>query len=524
MSRKPNLLFVMADQLRADYLGCTGHPTIRTPNIERLAARGMTFTRAFAQAPVCCGSRMSFYTGRYAFTHGATGNYMPIRIDERTIADYLRPLGYRTGLVGRSDVWLDEDALAHLGATEGLPTWARLTEGGFEPFGRDEGLHPDPVADPNLTYNQWLRDRGYQAENPWQAFANSAEGDNGEVLSGWHMRNAGRPTRVREEHSETAYTTDRAIDYLSGVGDGPWCLHVSYIKPHWPYLAPAPYHAMYGPDDVIPANRSAGERIDPNPVLAAFMDHRESRAFSREEVRRTVIPTYMGLISQLDQHIGRLIDFIEQKGWLDDTVIVLTSDHGDYLGDHWLGDKEMLHEEAIRIPLVIADPNPACDTTRGSIESRLVEAIDVLPTFIELAGQSDPPDRLEGRSLTPFLRGDPVGKWRDAAFADLDFALRPARAALDLGVREARGFMVRTERWKYMKFIRHPPALFDLYEDPHELIDLGRSPDHERAQRDMDAILLEWLCRRKLSITRTDAEIDKLTGTDEEFGYLIGHW
>ena len=128
------------------------------------------------------------------------------------------------------------------------------------------------------------------------------------------MRNARLPAAVKEEHSETAYMTNRAMDFIGEAGDQPWCLHLSYIKPHWPYIAPAPYHDMYGPADMLPANRSEAERADPHPVYAAFMRHEESENFARQEVREAVIPAYMGLIEQVDDHLGRLWAFLEERG------------------------------------------------------------------------------------------------------------------------------------------------------------------------------------------------------------------
>ena len=118
----------------------------------------------------------------------------------------------------------------------------------------------------DLPYNVYLRDLGYDADNPWHDYADAAAGEDGEILSGWLMRNAPKPARVKEEHSETAYMTDRAIQLSTEVSDAQWCLHLSYIKPHWPYIAPAPYHAMYGAGDIIPVNRSARERKNPHPV------------------------------------------------------------------------------------------------------------------------------------------------------------------------------------------------------------------------------------------------------------------
>ncbi|BAT57712.1 arylsulfatase [Variibacter gotjawalensis] len=519
---KPNILFIMADQLRWDYLGCNGHPHIKTPVIDALAKRGVNFTRTFIQAPVCGGSRMSFYTGRYAESHGAGYNGYPLRIDEKTMGDYLRPLGMRVALVGKTHMTVDNEGMARLGIDPNSDVGVQVAQCGFEPYERDDGLHPDQSVDPNLAYNKWLRQLGYRSDNPWHDFANSVEGDNGEVLSGWAMRNVGRPARVKEEHSETAYMTDRAISFIDEA-DGPWCLHVSYIKPHWPYVAPAPYHDMYSARDVIPANRSDAEKASPHPVVAAFMAHDESVNFSRDEVRELVIPAYMGLISQFDHHVGRLVAHLEKRGIADNTIIVVTSDHGDYLGDHWLGEKDLFHEEIVRIPMIVVDPRPSANATRGSKVDALVEAIDLAPTFLDWAGGEAEPHRLEGRSVAPLARGE-TPPWRDAAFCDSDFAPRHARRTLGLQPDQARAYMVRTERWKYVFYEEYPPQLFDLVTDPQELTDLVPGGKHESVLIEMEQRLFAWFRSLRSRVGISDAEIERRTGSAKKRGYLFGVW
>ena len=366
MPDRKNILFIMADQLRSDYLACNGHPTIKTPNIDALAAKGVNFTNAFCQSAVCGPSRMSFYTGRYMFTHGGTWNNIPVRVDEKTMGDYLRPYGYRVGIVGKTHFKPDITGMKELGISVDSDLGVLLSECGFEPWERDDGLHPDQSLDPDLSYNRYLRENGYSGENLWHTVANSAEGLGGEVLSGWSMRNVQYPARVDKKHSETAFMTDRAMQVIEELDDNPWCLHLSYIKPHWPYMAPDPYHALYSTEDIIPAIRSDRELLDRHPVVSAFGYHEESINFSRDECRKRVIPAYMGLISELDFHIGRLIDFLKIRGDLDNTVIVLTSDHGDYLGDHWLGEKELFYESAIRIPLIIVKTDKGTKITCGT--------------------------------------------------------------------------------------------------------------------------------------------------------------
>ena len=339
MGQVRNILFIMCDQLRADYLGCNGHPTQRTPHIDALAQRGVNFSGAYCQAPVCGPSRMSFYTGRYMYSHGSTYNSVPLRIGEPTLGDHLRPLGVRTGLIGKTHMKADTEGMARLGLKPDASQEAILArECGFEPWERDDGLHPDKAVSQDLAYNHYLRSLGYEGDNPWHSYANSAEGPHGEILSGWMMRNAHLPARVKKEHSETAYMTNRAMETIRRLGDQPWCMHLSYIKPHWPYMAPAPYHRLYTQDDIVLPIRSNSELEAPHPVIEAFMQHEESTNFSIDKIRERVIPTYMGLITEIDDHIGRLMDFLEREGRLEDTLFVFTSDHADYLVEHWLGE------------------------------------------------------------------------------------------------------------------------------------------------------------------------------------------
>jgi arylsulfatase A-like enzyme len=405
------------------------------------------------------------------------------------------------------------------------PLGVLVSQCGFEPYERDDGLHPDQSADPNLAYNRYLRARGYVSENPWHDFANSVAGPNGEVLSGWYMRHAHLPARVAEADSETAYMTNRAMECIREAGARPWCLHLSYIKPHWPYIAPSPYRDMYGAQHVVSARRHAAERNQPHPVVAAFMRHEESRSFQRDEVRNHVIPAYMALVKQIDDHLGRLVQFLEAQGRLADTMIVLTSDHGDYLGDHWLGEKELFHEASVRVPLLVYDPDPAADATRGTTEARLVEGLDLLPTFLDALGANLHPHRLEGRSLLPLLRpGATTVPWRDAAFSELDYAFRQARLDLGLAPHEARAFMVQTADWKYIHYEHFRPQLFELNADPDEFHDLGDSPAHAAVRADLHERLFTWLRTRRTRTTIDDATVDARTAGTQRRGIRIGVW
>ena len=279
-----------------------------------------------------------------------------------------------------------------------------MRAGRFEELDRYDG-HSPPGEESG--YAAYLRAQGYNSDDPWSDYVISADGPDGPV-SGWQMRNVHLPARVAEEHSETAYMTREAMRFVEDMGDKPWFLHLSYVKPHWPYMAPAPYHKMYGAKDCLPLNRDERELVDQHPVLAAYRQHEESQSFQRPDAPDIVRPAYMGLIKQLDDWLGRLFDHLKKLGRFDDTLILFTSDHGDFLGDHWLGEKEMFYEEAQRVPFIVYDPDPAADATRGTVDERFVEAVDVVPTCLAALEQPANDHLVEGRSLLPLLRGGKV--------------------------------------------------------------------------------------------------------------------
>jgi arylsulfatase A-like enzyme len=525
-----NILFIMCDQLRWDYLSCAGHSWLHTPNIDALAARGVRFSRAYVQSPVCGPSRMSFYTGRYVQSHGATWNGVPLKVGEMTLGDYLRPLGVQAALVGKTHMRADVEGMQRLGIDPESIIGVRVAECGFDPYERDDGLHgvgPDGRYDPQLPrYNQYLNDKGYAGSNPWHDWANAADGEGNALASGWAMRHARKPARVKEEDSETPYMTRRAMDFMRDAGDRPWCLHLSYIKPHWPYIAPAPYNTIYGAGDVQPAVRSEEERADPHPIYRAFMDMRVSSSFSRDEVRDEVVPVYMGLIKQIDDQLGYLFRFMGEHGLLDSTLIAFTSDHGDYLGDHWMGEKDLFHEPSAKIPLILVDPSERADGTRGTVCDDLVEAIDLVPTFLEALG-SDPAlqsHRLEGRSLIPALRGKATDPWREFVFSEYDYSMLPVATALGIEPRNARLFMVADKRWKYVHAVGFRPMLYDLESDPNEFRDLGADPAFETERYRMAAALGEWGLRLSQRTTRSEQQITASLGKSQRRGILIGVW
>lgn len=519
-----NVLFIMADQLRWDHLSCAGHPYLRTPHIDALAARGVRFSQAYVNSGVCGPSRMSYYTGRYPISHGATWNRVPLAIGERTLGEYIRAdagaRGHDLWLAGKTHVLPDDEGLARLAIETESELGHLLSRGGFREIDRHDGHHETRDTD---GYSGWLRSQGYDSPTPWSDYVISAVDERGEVVSGWNMRHVHLPARVAERHSETAYTTDRAIEFIRERGDRPWVLHLSYVKPHWPYMAPAPYHAKYTADQCLPVVKCEAELGAAHPAVAAYRQHEESRTFAREEVIRKVRPAYQGLISQLDDHLGRLFEFMDRQGVARDTLVIFCADHGDFLGDHWLGEKELFYDTVQRVPFIVADPRPPADATRGAVDDRFVECVDVVPTVLEALGVPIPDHRIEGRSLLPLLRGESPA-WRDFVYSELDYGFKGARLTLGRSPQASRAFSIRTATHRYVNWLDLPEQLFDLRADPSEMQDLGRDNGSERTRSAMRDRLLDFLARRKRRTTVSDAFVASRTDTHKKAGVFYGQW
>ena len=522
-----NILFVMYDQLRFDYLSCAGHPHLHTPHFDRLAEMGTRFSRAYVQSPICGASRMSTYTGRYASSHGAQWNGFPLRVGELTIGDHLRPLGMECGLIGKPHMNADAKGMKRLGLAPDSLIGARQAQCGFDVWVRDDGLWaegPDGFYDENRSpYNEYLKSRGYEGDNPWADFANAGI-ENGAKASGWMFDNADKPANIRNEDSETPWLTSQAISFLEQAR-GSWCAHLSYIKPHWPYIVPAPYHNMYGAEHVLPPRRHAREKENPHPVYAAYMEGKVASAFQKDEVREKVVPAYMGLIKQCDDEFGRLLAHLESSGRMKDTMIVLTSDHGDYLGDHWLGEKDLFHDPSVKAPLIIYDPRPCCDATRGTVCDAPVESIDLAATFVEAAGGEVPDHILEGRSLMPLLCGEKPQSWRQFVISEYDYSATAQCVRLGVRPRDARLFMIYDGRYKMIHAEGgFRPMLFDLESDPDEFRDLAKEGERKSAYKaEIDRLydcLAQWGRRLSQRVTKSEKDIEAMRGKSARKGVL----
>ena len=530
MAKPRNILFVMFDQLRFDYLSCSGHPHLHTPNIDRLAEKGVRFNNCYVQSPVCGASRMSFYTGRYVHSHGAAWNNFPLKVGEVTLADHLRENGMNSWLVGKTHMAVDTNGMERLGLSTDSVIGARVSECGFDVFVRDDGLWaegPDGRYDNKASpYNEYLKSKQYPGNNPWHDYANSGVEDDLQIASGWLLKHCGKPANIKEEDSETPWLTGEAIRFLDEMqnrNDGPWHCHLSYIKPHWPYIVPEPYHSMYRAEHVLPVVRSEDEKRDAHPVYQAYFNNAIGKAISTDGIRDSVVCSYMGLVKQCDDQLGVLFNHLEETGRLDDTMIVVTSDHGDYLGDHWLGEKDLFHNCSVKVPLIVYDPSTEADSTRGTVCEELVESIDLAATFIEVAGGDVPDHIVEGRSLLPFLHGQQPESWRDYAISEFDYSATPMAQRLSLEPRDARLFMVADKRWKFMHAEGgFRPMLFDMQADPDELHDLGDEEAYADTIELMYDRLGHWARRASQRTTKSEQDIKSMRGRSRRKGILLG--
>jgi arylsulfatase A-like enzyme len=233
----------------------------------------------------------------------------------------------------------------------------------------------------------------------------------------------------------------------------------------------------------------------------------------------------MGLVKQIDDHLGRLFAFLRERGIDRETLIVFTSDHGDYLGDHGLGEKELFHDAIVRVPMIVVDPRAEADATRGQAIDRLVESIDLVPTFLDALGLPGAPEWLEGASWQPLLHGRAPPAWRELVFSENSYAFRDeVRLPLGRPVDGCLMTMVRGTRWKYIHYEGVRPQLFDLENDPDEYADLGTDPSHAAVREQMAMRLFDWLRRRKRFSTISLDDIEQWNRREVKAGIQIGVW
>lgn len=441
---RPNILVLMTDQHRADCLGCYGHPLLKTPHLDGLAAEGVRFTRAYTAAPQCCPARISFITGRYPHTHRVRWNNVELPADEVTLPSLLREAGYRTAAVGKM----------------------HFTPPRFNPGFDEMLLAEERRLGEEDDYGRYLRQLGWH-ERP---AAKDMERFRRDFTVG--------TSPLPEEQHDVAWVADRAIRFLEEqvATQAPFFLWASFIPPHTPLTPPEPYDRLYDPDEVPMPRRVAGE-LEQKPAPQGEKAYKQGFATASDETIRLNISHYYGLITLIDTHIGRIIERLGSLGLAKDTVVVFISDHGEMLGDHWqLRKGQYLYEGNTRIPLIFRLPD---GDGAGRSLGHFANTVDVMPTLLDLAGLPAP-QGVQGRSLLPLLRGEEV-PWQDAVFSEL-------------GPDDRRVKMVRTADWKLVYYWPSGEGeLYHLTDDPDEFNNLFARPVCGAVQRELERRLLDWM-------------------------------
>ncbi len=472
--QRPNILFIMTDQQRWDCVGANGNAIIKTPNLDRLAARGANFTHAFVASPVCVPSRISFFSGRYAHSHRNRVNYTPLDRSETLMQARFQAAGYRTASVGKLHYF--------------PPTPEEAHRTGFDIVElHDSAQFLDRYSD----YVKWRQENDPKKNiTNYHAFAKDIEpGKN--------------PFRAAldAQSTDTAWTGERARHWLTELAKGPqpFFLYVSFWKPHSPYDVAAPYDAMY--DDVqIPIPESVTDNdLQHLPLPLQKLATRGGGPPVRPHDRvEWAYRSYYGSISHVDHEIGLLLDALEASGQAANTLVVFSSDHGDQLFEHHITDKNCFFEPSVRVPFMVSLPGRI---KPGQYE-QLIETVDLLPTLLDFVGIAEPRE-CQGRSLAPLVAdlGRPYTPHTEV-FSENIIPEVITGGNLDLpfekgkgvdGIRHPDAKMVRTDRWKYCYYPEGYAELYDLKNDPGERTNLAGQPETHAIEEDLRTRILNWL-------------------------------
>lgn len=500
---RPNFLIFITDQHRADHLGCYGNPIVRTPNIDALAQAGTRFERSYVANPVCMPNRGSIMTARMPSVHGARSNGVPLPLESVTFADLLSEFGYRTALIGKSHLQNMEDKPALL--TKAAPAPGTVASVRY-PEARAESLD-------TARYAQELRssweDPGHQMTLPYYGFqdvilcnhhADECFGDYLRWLGTHHPDKAERigrahgvrdprfvaPQAWRTQLDEFSYPTHYIADqtsqwirrHVAAQPDQPFAVMCSFPDPHHPWTPPGRYWDMYDPE-AMPVPASMGSDGHPAPHVRWLLDERRQGqanlegprlfAASTREVREMIALTY-GMITNIDDRIGMVMETLKSCGADENTVVVFTSDHGDLMGDHGIVLKGPLHYQGlIRVPFIWREP--AGSATQPAVRDDLASSMDLHCTILSRAGIA-PPNGTQGRALVS-PTGLELPSGRDAVLVEEN--QQRAYLGFEQPVR-VRTVVTRTHRLSLFAEGTWG-ELYDLQGDPLELINLWDAPD-----------------------------------------------
>lgn len=464
---RPNFLFLLCDELRWDALGCMGHPMVATPNIDRLAARGVVFDRAYCTAPSCIPARSQMLTGLATPQCGSWSLSETIPPGMPTFAEALSGAGYATAAVGKMH-------FANLAGTSDMRTPHGFQHLVLGEEGQNRGYHEQD------DYIQYLKQHGYADWIPHQHGRRWRDE--------FHLAFKPQTSPLPLEHFDTTWTGRETISMLERIAgsSSPFFLWSSFLKPHFPCELPADWPNPYRPEDV-PLRLTTDYHPDPEreafTALAALQAASKEHGWLEEETLRGFAAAYFANITLVDQEVGKILDALEQLGLTDNTMIVFSSDHGEHLGERGALGKITYYEESCRVPLIVAGPGVAEPGTR---REELVILEDLCPTFVDAAG-TQMPVPVYGRSLLPLLGGaDPTPPWRDAVCGVLGGITQ-----VDLSMMHA---FVRRDRFKLMwQFQGGKQKLFDLEADPLEQHDLAAQGKYEDILRQLRGVLASWL-------------------------------
>jgi len=483
---KRNVLLIVVDQWRADHVPHLGATHLKTPNLDRLCRAGVSFRNHVTTCVPCGPARASLHTGLYLMNHRQVQNWIPLDARHTTLPRAIRACGLDPALIGYTTTVPD-------------PRTTHPNDPRFQNLGdMMEGWRPVGAFGPgHEAYFGWLAQKGF----PLPANRDEIWLPEGEdAIPGA----TNRPARIPKELSDSTFFTEKALEYLKGRNGSPFFLHLGYYRPHPPFVVSAPYHAMYRPEDMpkpVLAPSAEAEAAQ-HPLLAHYLRHSRQASFFTggqgmiaqmdEATIAQMRATYCGMIAEVDDNIGRVLDHLEATGQMANTLIIFTSDHGEQLGDHHLAGKLGYHDESFRIPLIIVDPD--APNQAGRIENAPTESIDLMPTMIDWLG-GEPPRACDGRSLRPLVLDMLPADWRTELHYEYDFRdTFHSRAETELGLHmdECTLLVVQDAKWKYVHFTTLPPLLFDLEADPGQFTNLADSPDHAAIARDYAQKALSW--------------------------------